>query len=134
MDLAKSISDCKAKISIGKLPTIKGYEVELRLLFQNLLSNAFKYRKQGVTPDIRISSFKDNDHYIFSVNDNGIGIEEIDLENIFKIFNKIHRNDNFEGTGIGLAHCDKIVKLHDGKIWVDSQPGVGSTFHFKLKA
>jgi two-component system CheB/CheR fusion protein len=99
-----------------------------------LLSNAFKYRKQGVTPDIRISSFKDNDHYIFSVNDNGIGIEEIDLENIFKIFNKIHRNDNFEGTGIGLAHCDKIVKLHDGKIWVDSQPGVGSTFHFKLKA
>ena len=134
MDLAKSINDCKAKISIGKLPTIKGYEVELRLLFQNLLSNALKYCKKGVTPDIRISYFKDNDYYIFSVNDNGIGIEEIDLENIFKIFNKIHRNDNIEGTGIGLAHCDKIVKLHDGKIWVDSQPGVGSTFHFKLKA
>ena len=134
MDLAKSINDCRANITVGRLPVVKGYTVELRLLFQNLISNSLKYCKQGVPPDIRISSFSDNEYHIFSINDNGSGIEERDLDDLFKIFNKIPGNDHIEGTGIGLAHCEKIVKLHGGSIWVDSQMGVGSTFHFKLKA
>lgn len=134
MDLAKSIGDCDANITCGKLPTVKGFEVELRLLFQNLISNALKYCKKGVSPDVRITSFSDNYFHVFSVNDNGSGIDERDQENLFKIFNKIPGNEHIDGTGIGLAHCEKIVKLHGGSIWVDSQLGVGSTFHFKLKA
>ncbi len=133
-DLDKRIRECKAKISTSKLPRIEGYETELRLLFQNLIGNALKYSKKDVAPDIRISSFKDGDYHIFSVADNGVGIPEEDIENIFKIFGRSSQHLEINGTGVGLTHCEKIVKLHGGKMWVDSQLGVGSTFHFKLLA
>ena len=133
-DLAKRIRECKAKITTSKLPKIEGYETELRLLFQNLIGNALKYCKKDVPPDIRISSFKDGDYHIFSVADNGVGIPEEDKENIFKIFGRSSQHLDINGTGVGLTHCEKIVKLHGGRMWVDSQLGVGSTFHFKLQA
>ncbi|MBT8295161.1 MAG: PAS domain-containing protein, partial [Gramella sp.] len=133
-DLGKSIKDSNAKIHTGALPELKGYEVELRLLFQNLISNAIKYVPKDRNPEIRISAYKEKNYWVFSIMDNGIGISREDQRNIFTIFNRVPGNENMEGTGVGLAHVEKIVLLHEGTIWVDSQEGVGSTFYFKLKA
>jgi len=133
-DLGKSIRDSKAKIHTGELPKLKGYEVELRLLFQNLISNAIKYVPKSRNPEIRISSYKEGKHWIFSIVDNGVGISREDQRNIFTIFNRVPGNEDTDGTGVGLAHVEKIVLLHEGSIWVDSQEGVGSTFYFKIKA
>ncbi|MFD2432441.1 ATP-binding protein [Mesonia maritima] len=90
----------------------------------------FKERK----PEIRISAFQEGEYWVFSVMDNGIGISEEDQKNIFTIFNRAPTEEKYEGTGVGLAHVEKIVLLHEGTIWVDSQLGVGSTFYFKIKA
>lgn len=133
-DLGKRIRECNANIHIGNLPTIKAYKTELRLLFQNLMSNSLKYCKKGVDPDVRVSAFEDDDYYVFSITDNGIGMKEEDLDSIFTIFSRVPTEEKYEGTGVGLAHCEKIVKLHGGKIWADSQLGLGSTFYFKIKA
>ncbi|MFV8224339.1 CheR family methyltransferase [Christiangramia aquimixticola] len=133
-DLGKSIKDNNAKIHIGSLPKLMGFEVELRLLFQNLISNAIKYGPKDKDPEIRISAYKEKSYWVFSVMDNGMGISKEDQKNIFTIFNRVQGNDDQEGTGVGLAHVEKIVLLHEGTIWVDSQEGVGSTFYFKLKA
>jgi len=133
-DLGKSITDTNAQIHVGNMPSLMGYEVELRLLFQNLISNAIKYVPKNKNPEIRISSYQENDYWVFAIMDNGVGISREDLKNIFTIFNRVPGNDDKEGTGVGLAHVEKIVLLHEGTIWVDSQEGVGSTFYFKLKA
>ena len=133
-DLGKRIRECNANIHVGSLPTIKAYKTELRLLFQNLISNSLKYCKKGVSPDVRVSAFEDDEYWIFSITDNGIGMKEEDLDSIFTIFSRVPTEEKYEGTGVGLAHCEKIVKLHGGKIWADSQLGVGSTFYFKIKA
>ena len=132
-DLNRSIREAQATVSVGKMPKVMAYETELRLLFQNLISNALKYRQKNTEPSIRISSFSDEEFHTFSIQDNGIGIKEDDLEAIFKIFGRVPTEEKYEGTGVGLAHCKKIVKLHEGKIWVDSQFGQGSTFYFKIK-
>ncbi len=132
-DLGKSINECNAKIKYGELPTIQGYKVELRLLFQNLIGNAIKYSKDGISPKVRINAFEDGEFYLFSIKDNGIGIKEEDSGSIFTIFNRVPTEQNHEGTGVGLAHCEKIIKLHGGTIWVDTEFGEGSTFYFKLK-
>src|SRR5690606_32942066 len=132
-DLAKRIKDTGAKIHVGALPKIKAYQVELRLLFQNLISNALKYIDDDKTPEIRISAYPEKDFWVFAIVDNGIGISEQDQKNIFTIFNRVPNKRKFEGTGVGLAHAEKIVLLHEGTIWVDSQVGVGSTFYFKIK-
>jgi len=132
-DLGKRIRDTKAKIHVGKLPKIKAYEVELRLLFQNLLSNSLKYISEDRTPEIRVSAYLEGEYWIFSFLDNGIGISEEDQKTIFTIFNRVRTKEKHEGTGVGLAHVEKIVKLHDGDVWVDSQINVGSTFYIKLK-
>ncbi|SDR70679.1 chemotaxis protein CheB [Gramella sp. MAR_2010_147] len=133
-DLGKSIRDSNAKIHTGALPEVKGFEVELRLLFQNLISNAIKYVPKDRAPEIRISAYKEDKFWVFSIVDNGLGISKEDQRNIFTIFNRVPGNEDTEGTGVGLAHVEKIVLLHEGTIWVDSQEGVGSTFYFKLKA
>ncbi|MCH4823839.1 PAS domain-containing protein [Gramella lutea] len=133
-DLGKSIKDSNAKVHTGALPKLMGYEVELRLLFQNLISNAIKYVPKDRDPEIRISAYRENDFWVFSIMDNGVGISKEDQKNIFTIFNRVPGNEDREGTGVGLAHVEKIVLLHEGSIWVDSQEGVGSTFYFKLKA
>ncbi|MGB5980633.1 MAG: CheR family methyltransferase, partial [Nonlabens sp.] len=133
-DLSKRISQSGAEVNARKLPTVRGYKTELRLLFQNIISNSLKYRREGVPPIINISSYKDGRHYVFTVADNGMGISEDNLKKIFTIFNRGDAIHKESGTGVGLAHCLKIVKLHDGKIWADSQLGVGSTFHIKIRS
>lgn len=129
-DLSSLIKSQQARITTSRLPMVYGYKTELRLLFQNLLANAIKYRHRDRIPEIRISAFKDDLYYHFTVTDNGLGIKEEDMENIFRIFSRVEKNNS--GTGVGLAHAKKIVKLHGGKIWVDSEFGKGSSFHFKL--
>lgn len=132
-DLGKRLRECNGKIHLSRMPSIWAYKTELRLLFQNLISNSLKYCKPDVSPVVRISSFEDDVFWTFVINDNGIGIAQEDLDNVFKIFGRASTQHKYEGTGVGLAHCEKIVKLHDGSIWVDSQVNVGSTFYFKIK-
>ncbi|HXB39687.1 MAG TPA: ATP-binding protein [Bacteroidia bacterium] len=132
-DMKATIAEAKAEIKYTNLPTLKGYPVELRLLFQNLISNAIKFRKKNKVPVIEIDASKENEYFCFSVTDNGIGIDEKYNDKIFIIFQRLNNSREYEGTGIGLAHCKKIVELHNGKIWVESQSGNGSKFHFTLK-
>ncbi|MEI7723729.1 MAG: ATP-binding protein [Bacteroidota bacterium] len=132
LDLDDSIKASQAKITLEKLPTIVGFETELRLLFQNLIANAIKFHNKDVIPEIIISAGSSEKKWIFSIKDNGIGIDEKHNNKIFIIFQRLHNRDKFEGTGIGLAHCKKIVEMHGGKIWVESTPGSGSNFLFTI--
>lgn len=133
-DLGKRITETKTCISIPeKLPKVKGFETELRLLFQNLLSNAIKYKKPNDVPQIIIQFNKLPGYVEFLITDNGIGISKQDAGEIFKIFNKVNSTNPNKGTGIGLAHCEKIVKMHSGNIRVQSSLGSGSTFIFTIK-
>jgi PAS domain S-box-containing protein len=131
-DLTKVIREHKARITAGALPMVTGFPTELKLLFQNLISNSIKFQKPGIAPVIDISSKKENGHWLFSFSDNGIGIDKQYQQRIFVIFQRLHNRSVYEGSGIGLAHCKKIVELHGGKIWVESNAGEGSTFHFTL--
>jgi light-regulated signal transduction histidine kinase (bacteriophytochrome) len=131
-DLGESIKGSSAKLTIQELPTINGYETELRLLFQNLIENAIKYQKPDMVPEIQISVKNHEKEWLFSIKDNGIGIDQKHYEKIFIIFQRLHNRNEFEGTGIGLAHCKKVVEMHGGKIWVESTPGSGSTFMFTI--
>lgn len=134
-NLELEINKKKAKITKDKLPTVTGDEIQLVLLYQNLISNALKYCK-GRIPEIHLSSKlnnKNNNKYILFVKDNGIGIDKDSKEKIFLIFKRLHKDvKEFDGTGIGLSTCKKIVARHGGKIWVESELGKGSTFYFTL--
>jgi len=131
-DLRTCILENQATITSSPLPILLAYGLELKLLFQNLISNAIKFRQKNIPPQIRISAVPDNNSWVFSVADNGIGIEERFREKIFIIFHRLHPQTAYEGTGIGLAHCRKIVELHGGKIWVNANPEGGSIFRFTL--
>ncbi|WP_341731618.1 ATP-binding protein [Microcoleus sp. EPA2] len=125
------IRDTQAVVSYGELPVVNGDISQLVQLFQNLVGNAIKYRKNE-PPDISISVCKQHDRWLFSVADNGIGIARQHQERIFQIFQRLHTQKEYSGTGIGLAICQKIVERHGGRIWVNSEPGQGSTFYFTL--
>lgn len=131
-DLDNAIREQQAVITTGDLPVINGYATELKQLFQNLISNSVKFRKKDILPQIHISAVKKQHNWEFSISDNGIGIEERHMERIFVIFQRLHTRSEYEGSGIGLSHCKKIVELHGGKIWVKSTPGQGSTFYFTI--
>ncbi len=131
-DLAGLVSESGAKISIGAMPTMHVYPRELRQLFQNLVANAIKFRREGIEPKVWISSEAKFGYRQFAVRDNGMGISSEHLDKIFVMFRKLHSPNDFEGTGIGLAHCRKIAELHRGKIWAHSVPGRGSTFYFTI--
>ena len=131
-DLNAQVERTGTTIHIGELPHIRGAETELRVLFQNLISNAIKFRKKEVPPVIHVSAENKGEFWEFAVKDNGIGIEEKFQEKIFVIFQRLNPRANFEGSGIGLAHCQKIVDLHGGNIRVESTPGLGSTFYFTI--
>ncbi len=131
-DLDINIKETGAKIHCGRLPILNGYSTELKLLFQNLIINAIKFRKKEVAPDITINVCEWHDKWQISVSDNGIGIEEQYKERVFIIFQRLHTRNEYEGSGIGLAHCKKIVELHGGTIWIDTANGAGTTFHFTL--
>lgn len=122
-----------AKIEYADLPKISGYPLEIKLLFQNLISNAIRYHRDGVAPRIRVSHRVLDEGWEFTVADNGIGIKEGQLVNIFGLYRQLHDKGKSEGYGIGLANCKKIVELHGGRIWATSVPGEGSEFHFTLK-
>ncbi len=132
-DLSTVIFDSNAKINIEKLPIILGHEYELKLVFQNLISNAIKFCAPDTIPEITINAEKEEDCWKFMVQDNGIGIDKKHKDKIFVIFQRLHNRKAYEGAGIGLAHCKKIVELHGGKIWVVSEAGKGSTFYFTIK-
>jgi PAS domain S-box-containing protein len=131
-DLAKVIKENKAVITAGDLPVVNAFPTELKLLFQNLISNSIKFQKPGIAPHIEITTTRGNGHWHFHFRDNGIGIEKQYQQRIFIIFQRLHNRSVYEGSGIGLAHCKKIVELHGGTIWVESEAGKGSTFHFTL--
>jgi signal transduction histidine kinase len=127
------IQECSAKITHDPLPTVTGDDVQLGRLIQNLVSNAIKYRN-GNTPEVHVGCERRDKDWLFSVNDNGIGIAPQHAERIFQIFQRLHTDDKYQGTGIGLASCKKIVELHGGRIWVESESEKGSTFYFTLPA
>ncbi len=131
-DLDATIKASNANIKLGHFPTIEVYPVEFKQLFQNLVSNAIKFRKEGIFPEISITAAEEQSSWVFSVADNGIGIDKVFYEKIFVIYQRLHPRSKYEGTGIGLAHCKKIVELHGGKIWVESEPNAGSIFYFRI--
>jgi light-regulated signal transduction histidine kinase (bacteriophytochrome) len=130
-DLRTEVEECHAHITHDPLPVVRGDGPQLRRVFLNLLSNAIKYRGDR-TPEIHVSARRADKQWIISVRDNGIGIEPEYTEKIFGIFERLHSASRYEGSGIGLATCRAIVDRHGGRIWVESEPGRGSTFQFSL--
>ncbi|MBW4891741.1 PAS domain S-box protein [Mucilaginibacter sp. HMF5004] len=128
----KKIADKKAVIQYDNLPTINTYKVPLRQVFQNLVSNALKYQQAGNVPVIKINYTQTSKYYTFSVQDNGIGIDAEYFDTIFIIFQRLHNKEIYSGTGMGLAVTKKIVENLGGKIWLESEPGKGSTFYFNI--
>jgi light-regulated signal transduction histidine kinase (bacteriophytochrome) len=130
-DMTTIIEESGAAINSEKLPVIKGYTY-LKSLFQNLIINAIKFRKSDTRPIINISVQDKNTEWLFAIKDNGIGIEKEYHNRIFLIFQRLHTRAEYQGTGIGLAHCKKIIELHGGKLWLESELGKGSTFYFTI--
>ena len=130
-NLQQTIDETGAVIDAGPLPSVTGDEPLMIQLFQNLLANAIKYRS-GRRPEIRVRAFQDAGGWVFSVTDNGIGIDAAYREKIFGMFQRLHTKAEYSGTGIGLAICKKIVEKHGGTIWVESEVGQGSTFFFRI--
>jgi hypothetical protein len=130
-DMEANISSTQTSVHIDQMPVISGYS-ELKLVFQNLISNAIKFRKYKIQPRVNVMSKEQDKEWIFMVEDNGIGIDRKYFEKIFIIFQRLHSQKEYPGTGIGLAHCRKIVERHGGKISVQSEPGRGSVFYFTV--
>jgi signal transduction histidine kinase len=131
-DLNVAIKERKAEVRFQDLPVIDAYPTEIKQLFQNLVSNALKFQKPGVQPLVVISGARKKDAWEFVCQDNGIGIDAEHQERIFVIFQRLHTRNEYEGSGIGLANCKKIVELHGGNLWVESTPGQGSAFYFTI--
>jgi light-regulated signal transduction histidine kinase (bacteriophytochrome) len=131
-DVNESIKESKAEIHSEQLPVIKGYISGIKSVFQNLISNAVKFRKKEVAPIITISAETKHNEWLFTVKDNGIGIDKKYHDKIFVIFQRLHTKAEYAGTGIGLAHIKKIIEVHGGKIWFESEPEKGTTFYFTI--
>jgi PAS domain S-box-containing protein len=131
-NLHLAVQTSNAQISCREMPIVRGNRIALVQLFQNLLSNAIKYRRSEPV-EIRISAERKADGWLFAVRDNGIGIDPTYHQCIFRLFQRLHSQE-FPGTGIGLTLCRKIVQAHGGKIWVESEVGMGATFFFTLPA
>lgn len=130
-NLGIAIEETGAKISVEELPPVMGDSMQLVQLLQNLIGNAIKFHGDS-PPQIHISARTDNDMIRFAVTDNGIGIDPQYAERIFQLFQRLHNKRDYPGTGIGLAICKKIVERHGGKIWLESDPGSGTSFYFTL--
>ena len=130
-NLRVAIEEKGAAVTHEPLPRVMADDVQLGQLFQNLVSNAIKFHGEGV-PRVHVSANPNGNRWIFSIQDNGIGIDPEFKERIFVIFQRLHGKDKYPGTGIGLAICKKIVERHGGDIWVESELGKGATFYFTL--
>ncbi len=126
-----AIEENQALVTHDPLPTVKADDMQLSRLFQNLIGNAIKFRREQ-PPVIHVSAERQDGEWIFAVRDNGLGIESQYFERVFAIFQRLHGRQHYPGTGIGLAICKRIVERHQGNIWVESEPGKGSTFYFSL--
>ncbi len=131
-NLSEQIRARNVQISASRLPEIRCYPLEMRQLWQNLLSNAIKYSKENVKPKIHINFIDQEQFHEFEVVDNGIGIDSESVGKIFDVFQRLHLPSHSEGSGIGLATVKKVVEMHQGAIWVESQPGSGTSFHFTI--
>ena len=132
LDMKSSINESNAIIEYEYLPTIEANATEMRQLFQNIISNAIKFRKKENNPRVKISAVLEEKKWVFSVADNGIGIKKEDTDKVFVIFKRLHNRNEYQGTGIGLSHCKKIIEHHNGRIWVESKYNEGSTFKWTL--
>ena len=127
------IQESQAVIRIDDLPTVPGDPIGLRQLFQNLITNAIKFRAPDTDPIVMITSALEDDCWKISVHDNGIGIDKEYHHIIFSPLKRLHSENEYEGTGIGLAICKKVIKRHGGRIWTESEIDKGTTFHFTIK-
>jgi signal transduction histidine kinase len=133
-DLSSSIDETKAEVVVENLPSVKANPIQMRSLMLNLISNAIKFTEKNVKPCIEIKGEKKERSVVYSVKDNGIGINPEDFERIFVIFHRLHAREIYSGTGIGLSICKRIVESHGGRIWIESESGKGATFYFSLPA
>ncbi|MGE5496627.1 MAG: PAS domain S-box protein, partial [Syntrophothermus sp.] len=131
-DLQVAIQEAGAELKIGDMPELKVDQSQIKQLFQNLIQNAIKFRGKEFRTSIDVTSEYKEGSWIFSIRDNGIGISPEYHEKIFLLFQQLHGKDQYSGTGLGLAICKKIVERHGGRIWIESEEGKGSTFHFTL--
>lgn len=129
-NLQVAVAERDATVTVDDLPAVTVDETQLMTLFQNLLSNALQYSETSPTVHVGVEE-RPND-WLFSVRDDGIGIDPDRSEDVFEVFKRLHTNDEYPGTGIGLALCRKIVERHGGTIWIESEPGEGSTFYFTI--
>ncbi len=132
-NLRTSIGETAAVVTADPLPSVAADPSQLTQLFQNLIANAIKFRGNR-RPEIHVAARREPDAWLFSVRDNGIGIDPQDADRIFLIFQRLHKRKDYPGTGIGLAICKKIVERHGGRIWVESQRGQGAAFYFTIPA
>jgi light-regulated signal transduction histidine kinase (bacteriophytochrome) len=133
-DLASAIEDTGTHVIRDALPVVFVDGRQLAQVFQNLIANAIKYRRDGVTPRVHVRVQRAGSEWRFEVEDNRLGIEPQYYERVFVLFQRLHTREHSDGTGIGLAISKKIVERHGGRIWLNSVPGAGSTFHFTLPA
>jgi light-regulated signal transduction histidine kinase (bacteriophytochrome) len=130
-NLRQALDDTGGQVTREPLPEVDGNEGQLTQLFQNLIGNALKFHGPA-PPRVHVSVRKERNEWQFAFEDNGVGIEHQYFERIFVIFQRLHSIEKYPGTGIGLALCKKIVEKHGGRIWVESEPGRGTTFRFTL--
>ncbi len=133
-NLGTSIAESDAAISVEFLPTLMVDASQMVQVFQNLIGNALKFRAVERPPQIHVGARQEADSWLFHVRDNGIGIEPGQADRVFGLFQRLHTRNEYPGTGVGLAICKRVIERHGGRIWVESQPGDGSTFWFALPA
>jgi two-component system sensor kinase FixL len=131
-DLSIKIKEYDAKVTWEKLPIVNCYQTFIRILIQNLISNAIKFTAKNTIPEVKISCVERELDWMFKVEDNGVGIDSKYFDEIFYIFKRLHNENDYSGNGIGLAHCKKIITIHNGNIWVESEVKKGSTFYFTI--
>ena len=127
-----AIEECGAVVTADPLPTVLAEESQLLQVFQNLIANAIKFRKDDQPPQVHVGARRQGAEWLFWVQDKGIGIERQYAARIFLVFQRLHSRRQYPGNGIGLAICKKVVECHGGRIWLESEPGQGSTFFFTL--
>jgi signal transduction histidine kinase len=131
-NLRVAIEESSAVITSDPMPTLTADGPQMQQVLQNLVSNALKFHQEARRPAVHIGATRQADHWLFQVKDNGIGIDPKYVEQVFLLFQRLHAREEYPGSGIGLAICKKIVERHGGRIWVESEPGKGSTFFFTI--